>query len=109
MLEHFYNDIPIGRENAITYPELCEKWRLSERQVRKILHELSFYDPMDNMILIRSSQGKGFYKTDNVADIERYKKECTNRAKRTFVPLRKIKRVLKELEKDYEREKIQQV
>lgn len=93
----FYADIPVGKENAITYPELCEKWQLSERQVRRILHDLSYFDNGDNLILIRSSHGKGFYKTDNVAEIERYKKECTNRAKRTFAPLRKIKRVLNDI------------
>ena len=40
-MEQFWNDIPIGRENAITYPELCELWKCSERTVRRILHELS--------------------------------------------------------------------
>lgn len=94
MLDYYYNSIPIGRENAITYPELCLLWGKSERQVRQILHDLSYIDNDDNYILIRSSHGKGFYKTDNVNDIERYKKECINRAKHTFAPLRKINRVL---------------
>lgn len=97
-MELYWNDIPAGRENAITYPELCEKWKCTPRKVRYILHELSYWDNGDNMILIRSSHGKGFYKTDDVADIERYKRECTNRARRTFAPLRKIRRVMKELE-----------
>lgn len=91
---YYYNSIPIGRENAITYPELCVLWGKSERQVRQILHDLSYIDNDDNYILIRSSHGKGFYKTDDVREIERYKKECINRAKRTFAPIRKINRVL---------------
>lgn len=93
-----WNDIPIGRENAITYPELIELWGVCERAVRAILHDLSYYDNGDAYILIRSSHGKGFYRTDNAEEIERYKRECTNRAKRTFAPLRKIRRVLKERE-----------
>ena len=97
-MEQYWNDIPVGRENAITYPELCEKWHCSARKVRYILHELSYFDNGDKYILIRSSHGKGFFKTDNVAEIEKYKKECTNRARHTFAPLRKIRRVLKELE-----------
>lgn len=97
-LTKYWNDIPIGRENAITYPELMELWGVCDRKVRAILHELSYYDNGDAYILIRSSHGRGFYKTNNAAEIESYKKECTNRARRTFAPLRKIRRVLKEME-----------
>lgn len=93
-LVKLWDDIPIGRENAITYSELCFKWGCNERKVRAILHELSGCDTGDKYILIRSSKGKGFYKTDDVAEIEKYKKECMNRARHTFIPLRKINRVL---------------
>lgn len=95
-MEQYWADIPIGKNNAITYPELCKKWGTGERMVRKILHDLSYYDNGDRYILIRSSHGKGFYKTDDVQEINRYRVECTNRAKRTFAPLRKIRRVLSE-------------
>lgn len=96
-MEKYWDDIPIGRAKALTYADLMEKWHMNERNVRKILHELSYFDSGDNFILIRSSQGKGFYKTDNIDEILRYKKECTNRARRTFAPLKKIRRVLKEV------------
>lgn len=98
MYEEYWNDIPTGKENAITYPELCKIWGMSTRKVRYILHELSFWDNKDNYILIRSSHGKGFYKTDNISEIKRYKKEVTNRACHTFKSLRKVRRVLKDLE-----------
>lgn len=94
-LELYWSAIPTEKEKAITYPELCEKWECSERTVRRILHDLSYEDNGDNYVLIRSSQGKGFYKTDNVAEIEKYRKECSNRARRTFAPLKKIDRILK--------------
>lgn len=94
MLETYWQQIPIGKENAITYQQLCELWKMSERSVRHKLHDLSYYDNGDEYILIRSSHGKGFYRTDNVEEIERYKQECTNRARHTFAPLRKIRRVL---------------
>ena len=97
-LEQYWNDLPVGRENAISYTSLQIKWGCSHRKVRYILHQLSGLDTGDNLILIRSSHGKGFYKTDNVAEIESYKRECTNRARHTFIPLRKIRRVLKDLE-----------
>lgn len=92
---YYWSCIPVGRENAITYPELCLLWNCSERKVRSILHELSYWDNDDEYILIRSSHGRGFYKTDNVQDIEKYKRECTNRARHTFAPLKKINRLLK--------------
>lgn len=93
-LVKLWDDIPIGRDNAITYLELCFKWDCNKRKVRSILHKLSGYDSGDKFILIRSSKGKGFYKTDDVKEIEQYKKECMNRARHTFIPLRKINRVL---------------
>ena len=93
--EYYWNSIPVGRSNAITYSELVCLWGVTERKVRAILHDLSYIDNGDNYVLIRSSRGKGFYKTDNIADIESYKRECTNRARHTFAPLRKIRRVLK--------------
>lgn len=95
-LEKFWDDIPVGRENAITYDELMQKWNFKERKVRTILHELSYFDNGDRFILIRSSRIKGFYKTDNLDEITRYQRECTNRARHTFAPLRKIRRVVKE-------------
>lgn len=97
-MKYYWDCIPIGKENAITYPELCEKWECSERAVRDILHKLSYYDNGDDYILIRSSQHKGFYKTDDIYEIKSYKKECTNRARRTFAPLKKIRRVIKRME-----------
>lgn len=97
-LEYYWHCIGIGRENAVTYPQLCALWNCNARKVRQILHELSYMDNDDSYILIRSSHGKGFYKTDNIEEIERYKREVTNRAIHTFKSLRKIRRVIKENE-----------
>lgn len=95
LFELYWSELPEGRENAWGYDRLCSEWGMTERGVRRILHELSGYDNGDNLILIRSSHGRGFYKTDDRAEIEDYRRECLNRGKRTFAPLRKIDRVLK--------------
>lgn len=95
ILEVYWLELPTGKENAASYERLCEMWGRDKRTVRRILHELSRYDNGDNMILIRSSHGKGFYKTDDPHDIAAYRGECLNRGKRTLAPLRKIDRVLK--------------
>ena len=97
-LSYFWDCLPVGRENAVTYQTLCSMWGCNERKVRSILHDLSYNDNGDNYILIRSSHGKGFYKTNDVQEIERYKREVTNRARHTFKSLHKVRRVLRDLE-----------
>ena len=90
----YWDDIPIGKENAITYPELCTIWNIPERSVRYRLHELSRIDTGDDYILIRSAAGRGFYKTDNLEEIKAYKAECLHRGRSVFAPVRKINRIL---------------
>ena len=91
----FWNEIPIGKKNAITYDELCKTWSVKPRRARHILHELSGYDNGDNYILIRTSKKVGFYKTDDEDEIKNYRRECLKRARETLAPIRKIYRVLK--------------
>jgi hypothetical protein len=67
---------------------------MNERKARAILHALSLYDNGDDYILIRSSSGKGFYKTDNETDITAYRRECLNKGRSVFAPVKKINRVL---------------
>lgn len=93
-LASYWDGLPIGKANAITYAELCPLWKVTERAARAILHELSLYDNGDNYILIRSSSGKGFYKTDDEGDIKAYKRECLNKGRSVFAPVKKINRVL---------------
>lgn len=92
-LELYWAELPTGKENAATYGKLCDLWNMSPRMVRKTLHKLSVYDNGDDLILIRSASGRGFYKTDNAAEIEAYRRECLNRGRNVFAPLRKINRV----------------
>lgn len=94
-LLRYWNDIPIGRDNAITYPELCALWGVSARAVRSILHELSAVDNGDNFVLIRTSKAKGFYKTDDEDEIEAYRRECLAKGRSIFAPVRKCNRILK--------------
>ena len=93
-MDKYWHDIPTGKENAIAYPVLCSLWGCSERKARERLHELSHFDNGDNYILIRSSNGKGFYKTDNEEEIKAYKRECLNKGRSIFAPIKKINRVL---------------
>lgn len=93
-LELYWNEIPVGKENAVTYPELMHIWSKNERQVRAILHELSIFDNGDDYILIRSANSNGFYKTDDIKTINAFKHECLQKGKSIFAPVKKINRVL---------------
>lgn len=96
--EQYWCSIPIGKENAIGYEDLCERWRASDRMARRILQELGKYDNGDNYILIRSGMGKGFYRTDETEIIKRYKKECLNKGRSLFAPIKKMNRVIQSQE-----------
>lgn len=93
-LAEYWDDIPTNKQSAITYAELCALWKCTARKARAILHELSRFDNGDNFILIRSSSGKGFYKTDNEIEIAAYKRECLKKGRNVFAPVKKINRVL---------------
>lgn len=100
-LNVFWNDIPVGKANAVTYDVLCALWQCNERQARAILHDLSLYDNGDNYILIRSGGCKGFYKTDDETEIQAYKRECLNKGRSVFAPVKKINRVLRAENEQY--------
>ena len=93
-LYDYYNDIPVGKENAVTKYRLAANWHVSERQARKIIQELRAADFGDEYVIVSSSHGRGYYRTDSLEEIERFKREVTNRARNTFLPLKKVNRIL---------------
>jgi hypothetical protein len=95
-LELYWSSIPIGKDYALTYTELCISWNCNERRARSILHDLSLYDSGDDFILIRSSKSKGFYRTDDKDEMKAYKRECLAKGRSIFAPIKKINRVLAE-------------
>ena len=90
----YWEEIPIGKENAVSYDELRELWNRSRRQVRSILHDLSCMDTGDDYVLIRSGQSKGFYKTDDLKEIAAFRQECLNKGRSVFAPIKKCNRIL---------------
>lgn len=102
MLNYYWDTIPTSKDKAISYAALSALWNMNRRSVRQTLHKLSEFDSGDNYILIRSGRNKGFYKTDDIDIIERYRRECVNKARSNFAPLKKIDKVL-----SHERESMQ--
>lgn len=93
-LMKYYNDIPIGKEHAATRERLAVRWLMDERSVRRIIQELRTVDFGDSFVIISSSSGRGYYRSADKKEIEQFKQEIINRAKHTFLPLKKINRIL---------------
>lgn len=93
-LQAMWEDIPTSKAEAVPYSILQMWWGMCERDVRQALHDLSRLDNGDDFVLIRSGRNKGFYKTDNKEEIEAYKKECLNKGRSIFAPIKKINRIL---------------
>lgn len=92
--------IPVGAENAATYRELSAWWGVNQRTVRRILHKLSIVEPPDGFVIIRSSNSRGFYRTNDEAEIRSYQREIVRRATNTLMPAYAIDRhLLKKSEK----------
>lgn len=94
---HRMEDIPIGAENAISRAELARKWNTSDRAAREIIARLRESDDGSPYVIVSSSMGSGgYYRTDDPILIRHYYNETMNRARSTFKPLKKVRRVLKE-------------
>lgn len=90
------NDIPIGAENAITRTELAAMWGVSDREARRRIAALRADDNGDGYVIVSHSRGgvHGYYRTNDTETIRRYAEEVHNRARNTFIPLRKAHRVM---------------
>lgn len=94
LLAVYWESIPAGAENAADYDEMCVAWNTNRRGVRRILHDLSLYDNGDDFVLIRSSKTRGFYKTDDHSQIADFRRECLNKGRSLFAPVKKCNRIL---------------
>lgn len=93
-----YDDIPIGRDNAITRAELAALWGVSDRKARQIIANLRAEDNGDGFMIVAFSSRRGYYRTNDVREIKHFHHEMTKRAQNTFAPLRKSRRILRKAE-----------
>lgn len=100
-LELYWNDIPVGRDNAVEYSDLMNWWGRDKREVRKILHRLSVWDNGDDYVLVRSGKARGFYRTDDPEEIKAYRAECLKKGRAVMAPAKKCNRVLGSSEQQY--------
>lgn len=96
VLTQYWESIPIGKRNRVTYSDLCDTWGMSKRMVRLVLNRLASMDNGDDYVLIRSSSSRGFWRSNDREEIARYRREPLSRAKSYLKQLDKINRVLGE-------------
>lgn len=70
--------IPYGRENAISRESLARITGMSDRQVRKAIEGLR----EDGEVILSSSHSKGYWRSDDEADISAYIAENRHRIAR---------------------------
>ena len=80
-----------GRENARTRQELCILTGYSDRAVRNEIEELR----RNGHIIINNQDGKGYYLTDSLVEIERQYKQNRSRAMSILVQQKYLRSRLK--------------
>ena len=84
--------IGIGEENAIHLCELIKHTKLHNRELRKCIEQLR----RSGFVII--SNPSGYFKPGTPAELERYIKQETHRAKSIFYTLKNARQMIKHLE-----------
>lgn len=83
--------IPFGKDNAITRQRLVELTGLPDRQIRKHIEEAR----AQGEIIINDGDGRGYYRSDDLDEIERQYRQDTNRAMAILIRRKFLRRRLK--------------
>lgn len=75
--------IPCGRENAITRPELSRLAGMSDRSIRSEIAKLRKESDESDMAIVSTSDGTGYYRTDNLDEIRHFTAEMAKRISST--------------------------
>ena len=88
-------DIPIGRENAITRRELAHLWNCTGREVRAEIALLRSIDSPDGYAILSTTAGtRGYWRSDNPVEIREYLHQMEARGKSTFRAMEEAKGLL---------------
>lgn len=82
--------IPFGKENAVTREYLTAKTGLPDRQVRKAIEEIR-----RNHIVLNDQDGKGYYRSYDLNDIERFYRQERARALAVLYRMRPMRVLLR--------------
>ncbi len=92
------DDIPIGRDNAISRATLAQLWGCSDRNARDYIARFRAAHEEDSYaILSTSHQPAGYWRSNSIAEIQQFIKETHARGRNTFIVLRDARAVLKRM------------
>lgn len=94
------DDIPIGRENAITRAALARRLGLSDRAMRRGIADLRKQQGDGYAILSTSHQPAGYWRSRDIGEINAFLQESANRARQIRLSMNDATRVLEALEKE---------
>lgn len=81
------NLIPYGRDNAISRADLVRLTGLDDRTVRDNIKELV----RQGYPILSSSQARGYWLSNNIAEIEAFIRECDSRSRSEYLTTRKLR------------------
>lgn len=96
------DDIPIGSDNAITRKNLAAIWNVSDRMARRIVAELRAIDDGTDYVIVSVSRGRGYYRTQNICEINHFMNEMRKRIRNTYKAIRVAQRIKYRLERKRE-------
>ncbi len=85
--------IPTGKDDAITREELVKRTGFTDRIIREQISQAR-----RDTVIINNQDGRGYYKSSDSAEIERYIKQESKRARTIFYRLNGARKALKEVQ-----------
>ena len=91
-----HEDIPEGRENAISRAALAQVWKCNDRTVREHIASLRCKESPDGTFIVSHSQGgvKGYYRTSKPEEIRHFVNEGNKRIRNTARPIKQAQKLL---------------
>ena len=92
-------DIPVGREHAVTRRALARQWNCTERDVRLVVAEMRREPAEDGTVILTACDGvPGYWRSDCPEEIRGFVRSMSKRARSTFVALRAARAALRQAE-----------
>ena len=92
------NAIPYGRENAVSRSELAGLTLIPDRQIRKEIKKLNAELAKHGEAILSSSSGKGYWRTNSVAEMKSYLRESRHRQQKQLQNDAPIQKLVYEME-----------
>lgn len=90
-------DIPIGRDKAISRKNLAAFWGVSDRKARQIVSALRTIDDGTDYVIVSNSRFSGYFRTNDPAEIDHFRNEMVKRIRSTRKAIEVAERVSKRI------------